>query len=298
MSLFSIVTPSYNRPDFLGRLLDSICRQTIQDFDVFVIDDASQDRDAYAYVINHFSQYISLRYFRNEVNRGAQYSRNRGVAESSGELIAFVDDDDEWMPRKLEQQAALFSAASAQLGLVYTWADAVNEESIVTHSYRAFHHGNVLAALLDACFIPSPTVIVRRAVIEKLGGFDESLPSCQDWDMWIRIADAGFHIDVVKDILALHHKHQRASIGASGRSLEGFFRFYEKHADLYKRLGMARNLSEKYRGLAYQADKTGHCKIAQLSLRRSITLWKTNIKAWVRYIQFFSVLHKDDKFSG
>lgn len=285
MSLFSIVTPSYNRPDFLGRLLESICRQTIRDFEVFVIDDASSDQEAYERVVGHFSQAIPLRYLRNEVTRGAQYSRNRGVAASTGKLIAFVDDDDEWMPQKLERQAALFSAASEKLGLVYTWADAMNEETVVSHQYRAIHQGNVLAALLEACFIPSPTVVVRRAAIEKLGGFDESLPSCQDWDMWTRIAEAGYDVDVVKDILALNHKHQRASIGTSRRSLEGFFRFYEKHTDLYKRLGMTRNLSEKYRGLAYQANKTDNRDIAILALRRSFTLWKTNVKAWIRYIQ-------------
>lgn len=285
MSLFSIVTPSYNRPDFLARLLESICHQTNRDFEVFVIDDASPDQEAYERVVGQFTQAIPLRYLRNEVNRGAQYSRNRGVAASTGKLIAFVDDDDEWMPQKLERQAALFSSASERLGLVYTWADAVNEEAIVLHQYRAVYHGNVRAELLDACFIPSPTVVLRRTAIEKVGGFDESLPSCQDWDMWIRIAEAGYDIDVVKDILALHHKHQRASIGTSIRSLEGFFRFYEKHTALYKRLGMVRNLSEKYRGLAYQANKTGNRNMAILALRRSITLWKTNVKAWIRYVQ-------------
>lgn len=287
MSLFSIVTPSYNRPDFLERLLESICRQTIRDFEVFVIDDASLDQEAYDRVIGRFSKDINLQYLRNEVNRGAQYSRNRGVAASAGKLIAFVDDDDEWLPGKLERQAALFSSASERLGLVYTWADAVSEETIVLHQYRAVHQGNVLAALLDACFIPSPTVVVRRAAIEKLGGFDESLPSCQDWDMWTRVAEAGYDIAVVKDVLALHHKHPRASIGASSRSLEGFFRFYEKHTVLYKRLGMERNLSEKYRGLAYQANKTDNRNMVKLALRRSITHWKTNVKAWVRYVQLF-----------
>lgn len=286
MSMVSIVIPSHNRPDLLDRLLASIRCQTFLDFEVVVVDDASSDRAAYDRVLGRYSGDISLRYIRNRENCGAQYSRNRGVTESKGELVAFVDDDDEWLPRKLERQTAIFASATEQLGLVYAWADSVDENGLILHQYRAAYRGNVLKDLINNCFIPSPTVVVRRAALERTGGFDESLPSCQDWDMWTRIAEAGYELDVAEEVLALHHKHERASIGTSPRSPLGFYRFYGKHADLYKRMGMKNNLSEKYRGLAHLAILAGDCKLAGVALHCSVALWKGNWKAWVRLSQF------------
>ncbi len=285
MSLFSVVIPSFNRADFLARLLESIRRQSFRDFDVVVVDDASADRQAYERVEAQFSRDFPLRFLRNKENRGAQYCRNRGIAESQGELVAFVDDDDEWLPAKLERQAAVVRASGERLGLVYAWADAVDEDGTVLERYRAAHRGCVLAELLDACFVPSPTVVVRRAVLERAGWFDESLPSCQDWDMWTRIAEAGYDVDLAQEVLALHHKHGRARIGTSPGALEGFHRCYAKHAALYERTGMTKNLSEKYRWLAHRAALAGDRDLAKTALRRSIALWKGNGKAWLRYAQ-------------
>ena len=286
MNLFSIVIPSYNRPDLLARLLESISYQTTRDFEVFVVDDASLDKESYERIVEKFSHYIPVHYLRNDKNRGAQYSRNRGIAESTGKLIAFVDDDDEWLPEKLERQAAIFKAGSERLGLVYSWADAVGENGTVLHQYRAVHRGDTLAELLDTCFIPSPTVVIPRLTIQNVGEFDESLPSCQDWDMWVRIIEAGYDIDVAKEVLALHHKHGRASIGTSNRSLDGFFQFYTKHRKLYIKMRMSKDLSEKFRWLAYQATQINNHELTGKSLRFSVSLWRRNLKAWIRFGQF------------
>ncbi len=257
----------------------------MKDFEVLVVDDASRDRSAYEQVIARFAGAFSLRYLRNDENRGAQYSRNRGVAESKGELIAFVDDDDEWLPRKLELQARVFGSAPEQVGLVYAWADAVAEDGTTVHRYRASHSGNVVRELIDSCFIPSPTVVVRRAALQKAGTFDESLPSCQDWDMWTRLVHAGYEIDVAKEVLALHHKHPGPSIGSSPRSIDGYGSYYAKHATIYAEMRMEKNLSEKHRALAHRAMWSGNSNAARRALRRSISLWPLNWKAWVRYGQ-------------
>lgn len=285
MSLFSIVVPSHDRPDLLDRLLGSIRRQTFRDYEVIVVDDASSDEEGYRQVIERHSVEICLRYIRNPENRGAQHSRNRGVTESTGELVAFVDDDDEWLEHKLERQGHLFERASRRLGLVYSWADAVDEAGTVVHRYRATHRGDVLVPLLDTCFLPSPTIVVTRQALREIGGFDEEMRSCQDWDTWTRIVAAGYEVDVAAEVLAINHKHGRASVGTSPRRLEGFARYYGKHAELYERAGLMRSLSEKYRGLAHDAARLGHRVMATEALQRSVSAWPWNWKAWVRYAQ-------------
>ena len=100
--LASIIIPSYNRADFLKRLLESIADQTFQNYEVIVIDDSSEDIEGYRRVIDHFSAIMNLVCLRNNKNKGAPFSRNRGIKAAKGEYIALVDDDDEWLPLSME----------------------------------------------------------------------------------------------------------------------------------------------------------------------------------------------------
>ncbi|MRS01743.1 glycosyltransferase family 2 protein, partial [bacterium] len=189
----SIVIPTYKRPDYLNRLLESIARQTFQGFEVIVVDDNSPNREEYEHVISKFkSIFKEMHFVSNDANRGAPFSRNRGIRLAKYSLIALVDDDDEWLPEKLTRQVALFSNSPENVGIVYTWTDAIIEKGDVVHRYRGEIEGKALKEILRECFIPSPSVMVRKKSIEDAGLFDETLPSCQDWDMWTRILLAGY----------------------------------------------------------------------------------------------------------
>lgn len=284
MSDVSIIVPSFERPDLLSRLLLSFEKQTYKNFEIIVIDDCSDNIDEYCEVVKCFSKNMTLRYIRNEQNRGAQYSRNRGIQAAKGDLFAFVDDDDEWLPDKLKCQVDLFDSSSDELGLVYSWADGVEDDGTLRVKYRSSFQGDDLKALLENCFIPSPTVMVRRCVFSNLVAFDETLPSCQDWDMWTRIISAGYQYGVVTKVLALHHAHNRASIGKSSRALHGFYQYYEKHSTEYIRLGMGKNLSEKFRALSHAFLLQQQYALADTCLRRSIHYWKFNWKSYVRWV--------------
>lgn len=222
----SIVIPTYKRVDYLKRLLDSICAQTFKGYEVIVVDDCSPNWDEYLKLFDDYSKRISeFRYFQNKVNSGAPTSRNVGIKNAKYELVALVDDDDEWLPQKLEKQLESFTD---EVGLSYTWTDAVNGENIV-HRYRSEIVGDVRKDLLKECFIPSPSVLIRKSILVELGGFDPSLPSCQDWDMWTRISLSGHLFTVVKEVLTIYHKHDGESIGLSKRAKEGYFLYYKKH---------------------------------------------------------------------
>lgn len=226
----SIVVPTYKRPDYLDRLLKSILMQRYQNYEVIVVDDNSPNYDEYVPIIKKYEQlFADFRFLRNDINKGAPYSRNRGILESRYDLIALVDDDDEWLPSKLGKQVQIFAANDQSLGLVYTWTDAVDANDSVVHQYRSELAGYLKKEILCECFIPSPSVMVRKEAILAAGLFDESFPSCQDWDMWTRLILRGYRIDVLKESVAIYHKHNSNNIGSSQQSSYGYIKFFKKH---------------------------------------------------------------------
>lgn len=226
----SIVIPTYKRPDYLDRLLASIQTQTFQEFEVIVIDDNSPNHEEYLPIIKKYhSIFKEFKFLRNETNHGAPHSRNRGILKSKYELIALVDDDDEWLPKKLETQVEVFNNSNEKVGLVYTWTDVMDENRNVIHHYRAELEGFLKKEILKECFIPSPSVMVRKKAILEAKLFDESFPSCQDWDMWTRIIMQNYELRVVKEVVTIYHKHDNGSIGLSKNAKLGYIMYYKKH---------------------------------------------------------------------
>lgn len=232
MDKVSIIIPTYKRADFLDRLLKSIVGQTYQNYEVIIIDDNSPNENDYKKIVEKYSSIIKeLRYVRNKINKGAPYSRNIGINMSKYELLALVDDDDEWLPMKLEKQVKLFE--NPKIGICYTWTNAVDESNNIVHEYKSNFSGKVLKDIIKECFIPSPSVMVTKKAIVNSGLFDESFPSCQDWDMWTRIIKNDFECDVVREVLTIYHKHGRESIGLSERAKIGYKKYYRKHFKLF-----------------------------------------------------------------
>ena len=186
----SIVIPTYNRADFVREAIASVLQQDYPDVDLIVVDDGS--RDDTAAVVSGFGP--AVRYLYQE-NRGVSAARNRGVAASTGGLIAFLDSDDLWLPSKVSAQVAYFEA--------HPDAQACHTDEIwirrgVRVNERRIHrkHGGwQFLASLPRCLISPSAVMLRRTLWDRLGGFDETLPACEDYDLWLRltaIAPVGF----------------------------------------------------------------------------------------------------------
>ncbi|EOX4279488.1 glycosyltransferase family 2 protein [Vibrio cholerae] len=228
--MISVIIPTYKRPDRLERLLTSISKQSLLPDEVIIVDDASGMKDSYDVCINKFSKcFNSISYIELEKNSGAPTARNTGIRVAKNNWIALVDDDDEWLPTKLEKQWEIASLADEKLGLIYTWTDAVGQKG--QESYKSCHSfkGDVRKQILTTNFIMSASVMVRKEAIVKAGMFDESLTSCQDWDTWTAIFKAGYHADVVEEILTIYHRHGGESIGLSPRAKLGYKLFLDKH---------------------------------------------------------------------
>jgi glycosyltransferase involved in cell wall biosynthesis len=193
----SVVIPVFNRPVAVRRAIDSVLRQTCQDFEVIVVDDASTDATPAA--VEELAD-PRIRLIRHERNRGGSAARNTGIRAGSAPYVAFLDSDDEWLPTKLERQLEVFERSSDLVGFVYTGAERVFPDGSVSR-YIPRQRTDLSRALLAENVVGETSLgMVRRSVLDAVDGFDESLPSCQDLDLWLRICER-FSADVVPDAL-------------------------------------------------------------------------------------------------
>ena len=178
----SVVIPTYNRVDFVREAIVSVLQQDHPDIELIVVDDGS--RDCTAAVVNGFGPAV---HYLWEENRGVSAARNCGVAASTGDLIAFLDSDDLWLPNKVSAQVAYFEA-QAEAQACHT--DEVWIRRGVRVNERHIHRkqgGWQFLASLPRCVISPSAVMMRRTLWDRLGGFDESLPACEDYDLWLRL---------------------------------------------------------------------------------------------------------------
>ena len=189
MPKVTVIIPTCNRSTFLRNAIASVFSQTYVDLEIVVVDDASSDNTRE--VVEEFSG-KSLQYIRHDENFGGAVARNTGIAHahSESEYIAFIDDDDEWLPNKLEAQMNLFAKHSPQLGAIYTGHQNVNRETgETTGIWMPQKNGDIYEDLMKRNWVSTTSsVVLRRECLNKVGNFDERLQSFQDYDLWIRIA--------------------------------------------------------------------------------------------------------------
>ncbi len=243
----SIVIPTFNRPELLDILLKSIAQQTFRHFEVIVVDDCSSLEHDYLKIIGKYREVFDIKYLRNEQSKGAPFSRNKGINISRFDLVALVDDDDEWFPEKLEKQVDMFTRGSDELGIVYTWTLVVDKNKNVLREEKSEIEGIAQSEILSGCFIPSPSVMVKKEALVNSGFFDESFPSCQDWDTWTRVIFNGYQVRVVKEFLTYYLKHDGPTIGTSPRAKQGFIKYYKKHFWKLVSHGKVRHLIRLFR---------------------------------------------------
>lgn len=207
MPKVSVVIPTYNRPDFLRLAIRSVLDQTFQDFEIIVVDDASMDN--ISQVVGGFKD-KRIKYIRHEVNKGGSAARNTGIMKSSCEYIAFLDDDDEWLPPKLKMQVDLLDNSPPVVGGIYTGSVKIDRNSQrVFEQLTPTKRGDLASELLVSNCLSSAgsSILLKKECFEQMGLFDENLPSFQDYDMWIRISKQ-FHFEYIKDPLVKYYFHE------------------------------------------------------------------------------------------
>ena len=201
--MISIIIPNYNRKEPLLKAIRSCLQQTYNPIEVIVVDDGS-NFDIKDYIKTNFrNDYDSglVKIFINEKNFGAAKSRNIGVEKSSGDYISFLDSDDYWESTKLDKQIDKFKK-NLNLDLVYC-DQYLLTSGVKKRSNKRMINSNILNELINGWTAPNTsTLMYRKKSFERVGGFDEKLKSCQDHDLWFKIAKGNFNIDYVDEPLS------------------------------------------------------------------------------------------------
>lgn len=178
----SVIIPTWNRSSYLPRALESVFAQSVLPHEVIVVDDGSTDNSRE--IIKR--DFRDVRYLYQE-NRGVSSARNTGILAAGGDWIALLDSDDRWEPRKLERQRA---AIRANPGFKLCHSDEIwirNGKRVNPMKKHAKHGGRIFRYCLPLCVISPSAVMIHRDIFGEIGLFDETLPACEDYDLWLRI---------------------------------------------------------------------------------------------------------------
>lgn len=206
MKTVSVIIPAYNHAEFLREAVDSALQQTVPPAQVIVVDDGSTDETP-RILAAYGGRIRAIR----QPNQGAGAARNAGLAEATGDYVAFLDSDDVWHPRKLERQLARFDA-DPDLGLVHCGSACIDGTGSVTSTSLAGLDGWVAHDILrlerEVIAGPGSCIMVPSRVAREIGGFDPRLPPSEDWDFCYRVATR-HRIGYVAEVLVTYRHHGR-----------------------------------------------------------------------------------------
>ena len=239
--LVSVIITTHERPcNILERAVKSVVNQTYSNIEIIVVNDAL-DYIENSKIKEMLTNYNVL-YLENK-KKGACASRNLGIRNSKGEIIALLDDDDEWAETKLEE---LVPFLTSDIGLVYSDFDYIESDKKVTFPKKANYEGNVYKELLLDNFIGGCSIpIFKKNTIIEIGLFDEEMPSCQDIDVWLRIAKH-YKIKYVSKKLVHYYVSDIAITSNPRKRIEGWEKLIAK---FYKDMKKYPNCILKWQGL-------------------------------------------------
>ncbi|HWB13964.1 MAG TPA: glycosyltransferase [Pirellulales bacterium] len=223
MTTVTTLMPVFNGEAFVEEAVESVLGQRGVDVELIVIDDGSEDSTPE--ILAKYGD--SIRVIRQE-NSGHVKARNMGATVARGDWLAFLDADDYWLPDKLAKQLAL---AGEDAGMVYTnrrnFGSIERVGNTATDAYPLWE-GNLFQPLLFGNFVTVSSAIIRRDVFLELGGFDESLLVCEDWDLWLRFSEAGGVARVCQEPLTCYRWHASSMTNNQQRMCAGRVKVLER----------------------------------------------------------------------
>ncbi|MGH2404607.1 MAG: glycosyltransferase family 2 protein [bacterium] len=278
----SVVIPTRNRSALLRRAVTSVLSQTFGDFEVIVVDDASTDDGARRVP----EMDPRIRYIRHDAAKGWCAGRNTGIRLARGEFVGFLDDDDEWLPEKLERQVRMFDQSPPDVGVVYTGVRSILGSHVV-REHGAVATGdvhNVLFGDMRTLPVNNVTLLVRKVCFDDVGLFDEDLVYGEAWDMHVRLAKRWRFAPICDSLAVIHRGHDGVSADPR-RVLAGRRRGLEKHRAAVE--AWPQCLSGFHFTLGVLELSIGNTQQARWDFVKALAAWPWNVRAAAYYALSF-----------
>lgn len=245
--LISVIITTYKRPlSVLSRAIESVLQQTYPQIELLVVNDAPEDKA----LANSIREYIltlndgRVTYIEHEKNKGANVARNTGLNRAKGSFLAYLDDDDEWAPNKLEFQIACMTPEVALVYGSFTLLKEGGDPEIVAKIVD-----DPLESILEGNFIGSTSFpLLRTSAVKKVGGFDDSLASCQEYDLWIRLI-LEYKIVYLPSNLGFYYYSNDSTFRSAQKYLAGIESIVNKYKNTY--LAHPRQYSNRLNNIAF-----------------------------------------------
>lgn len=277
----SVVIPTYDRASLVQRALRSVLAQTVPPHEIIVVDDGSSDGTS-EILHQEFSEIAEAsggKGFRVETqeNRGVSAARNSGISVATGDWIALLDSDDEWLPTKLERQLAALAEAPTHR-VVHCDEVWIRRGRRVNPRLKHRKAGGwIFEQCLPLCVISPSAVLLEAALLNELGGFDEALPACEDYDLWLRLCAREPVLFVDEALVVKHGGHE----DQLSRRIWGLDRFriealdkalHDPELSADQRAAVHTELLRKLEIFIGGADKRGRTDVVEVYGRRLAAL--------------------------
>lgn len=235
-SLVSVIIPTFKRSNFILRAIESVLNQTYENIEIIIVDDNEGDNEFSKLTKKILKRFIDNReivYVKHRTNKGISAARNTGIKKAKGDYIAFLDDDDEFLPKKIELQLDIFNKSKNNVGLVYGAYLEINEnlnkEIVIMPKFK----DNVYSILGLNHIGPPSMVMCTKSAIEQIGGFDEFLNHKEDIDFYFRLSEK-YNISFTNEVITKYYIHSGAASKNHSDRLILMHRYLDKHKEKMK----------------------------------------------------------------
>ena len=263
----SVVIPTYNRRQTIGRSIDSVLNQTLFPSEIIVVDDGSTDGTS-DYIQSNFP---SIRLLQ-QPNKGVSSARNKGIRYTDANWISLLDSDDEWFPQKLEKQVMTLSQ-SPDIKFCHTeeiWIrNGVRVNQMKKHQK---YGGHIFYKCLDMCRISPSSVLFHQSILDDVGYFDKDLKVCEDYDLWLRITAKFPVLYIDESLIKKYGGHEdqlsRVKDGIESHRIKVLEKLIMQKFTSVQRNAMLKTLIEKLTIFSIGAQKRGKIKAYNTSKKR------------------------------
>jgi len=263
----SVVIPTYNRRQTIGRSIDSVLNQTLFPSEIIVVDDGSTDGTS-DYIQSNFPSIILLQ----QPNKGVSLARNMGIRSSNSDWVALLDSDDEWFPKKLEKQVMTLSQ---NLDIKFCHTEEIWIRNGVRVNQMKKHQkygGHIFNKCLDMCRISPSSVLFHRSILDDVGYFDKDQKVCEDYDLWLRITAKYPVLYIDESLIKKYGGHEdqlsKVKDGIESHRIKVLEKLIMQKFTSVQKNAMLKMLIEKLTIFSIGAQKRGKIKAYNTSIKR------------------------------